>query len=175
MKSANHLSPVTSLSVVPKTSPVDVPSSRDVYSPATSTNHHSSDEAKDHFIVRDGVSFAGTHLIIDLWDAHDLDDIPRMEQAFRDAVRDCKATLLHIHMHHFQPNGGISGVAVLAESHISVHTWPERNYAAFDLFMCGDSEPQKAIPIFEKAFRPGRVIVTEHLRGRVEPTDQSAG
>ncbi len=72
-------------------------------------------------------------------------------------------------MHHFQPNGGISGVAVLAESHISVHTWPERNYAAFDLFMCGDSEPHKAIPIFEKAFKPGRVVVSEHLRGRAEP------
>jgi S-adenosylmethionine decarboxylase len=130
--------------------------------------HNDNSENKDHFIQRDGMTFAGTHLIIDLWDAHHLDDIPRMEQAFRDAVRDCKATLLHIHMHHFQPNGGISGVAVLAESHISVHTWPERNYAAFDLFMCGDSEPHKAIPIFEKAFKPGRVVVSEHLRGRLE-------
>jgi S-adenosylmethionine decarboxylase len=164
MKAVNHLSPVpTSSAAVNAASPVQP--SRDIYTSA----HAASAEPKDHFIVRDGVSFAGTHLIIDLWDAHHLDDIPRMEQAFRDAVRDCKATLLHIHMHHFQPNGGISGVAVLAESHISVHTWPERNYAAFDLFMCGDSEPHKAIPIFEKAFRPGRVVVTEHLRGRVDP------
>jgi S-adenosylmethionine decarboxylase len=168
MKAVNHLSPVATSSSVAKAVFSPVQPSRDTYTSA----HAAQAEPKDHFIVRDGVSFAGTHLIIDLWGAHNLDDIPRMEQAFRDAVRDCKATLLHIHMHHFQPNGGISGVAVLAESHISVHTWPERNYAAFDLFMCGDSEPQKAIPIFEKAFRPDRVVVTEHLRGRVEPAGE---
>jgi len=131
-------------------------------------SYSSSEENKDHFIVRDGITFAGTHLIIDMWGASHLDDIPRMEKAFRDAVKDCCATLLHIHMHHFTPNGGISGVAVLAESHISVHTWPERNYAAFDLFMCGDSEPQRAIPIFEKAFRPERLIVNEYLRGNCD-------
>ncbi len=122
-------------------------------------------ENKDHFIVRDGITFAGTHLIIDMWGASRLDDIPRMEQAFRDVVHDCGATLLHIHMHHFTPNGGISGVAVLAESHISVHTWPERDYAAFDLFMCGDAEPLRAIPIFERAFSPERLTVKEYLRG----------
>jgi S-adenosylmethionine decarboxylase len=120
---------------------------------------------KDHFIVRNGITFAGTHLIIDMWGASHLDDIPRMEQAFRDAVRDCGATLLHIHMHHFTPSGGISGVAVLAESHISVHTWPERDYAAFDLFMCGDAQPHRAIPIFENAFKPARLNVKEYLRG----------
>ena len=125
-------------------------------------------ENKDHFIIRDGIAFAGTHLIIDMWDASHLDDIPRMEQAFLDVVRDCGATLLHMHMHHFTPNGGISGVAVLAESHISVHTWPERNYAAFDLFMCGNAEPEKAIPIFEQAFKPARLVVNEHLRGRAD-------
>jgi S-adenosylmethionine decarboxylase proenzyme len=45
------------------------------------------------------------------------------------------ATLLHIHLHHFEPNGGVSGVAVLAESHISIHSWPKRGYAALDIFM----------------------------------------
>jgi S-adenosylmethionine decarboxylase len=131
-----------------------------------SRDSFSSPEAtKDHFIVRNGITFAGTHLIIDMWGASHLDDIPRMENAFRDAVRDCGATLLHIHMHHFTPSGGISGVAVLAESHISVHTWPERDYAAFDLFMCGDAEPHRAIPIFENAFKPARLNVKEYLRG----------
>jgi S-adenosylmethionine decarboxylase len=129
---------------------------------------YASKENQDHFIVRDGITFAGTHLIIDMWDASHLDDIPRMEQAFLDAVRDCGATLLHLHLHHFTPNGGISGVAVLAESHISVHTWPERNYAAFDLFMCGNAAPERAIPIFERAFKPARLVVNEHLRGRAD-------
>ncbi len=78
------------------------------------------------------------------------------------------ATLLHIHLHHFTPNGGVSGVAVLAESHISIHTWPERDYAALDVFMCGDSQPEKAIPVLERAFEPDTVEVGEHLRGRSE-------
>jgi S-adenosylmethionine decarboxylase len=175
MKAVNHLSVASAAAPANKGIAPHAPAARDIPDQsvsAASVHIDLGNESKDHFIVRDGMTFAGTHLIIDLWDARHLDDIPRMEQAFRDAVRDCKATLLHIHMHHFQPNGGISGVAVLAESHISVHTWPERNYAAFDLFMCGDSEPHKAIPIFEKAFAPGRVVVSEHLRGRVDRTDE---
>jgi len=47
------------------------------------------------------------------------------------------ATLLHLHCHQFSDSGGLSAVAVLAESHITVHTWPERDFAAFDVFMCG--------------------------------------
>ena len=53
------------------------------------------------------------------------------------------ATLLHIHLHHFTPNGGVSGVAVLAESHISIHSWPEYGYAALDVFMCGDGRSER--------------------------------
>lgn len=124
-------------------------------------------DAPDHFIKRDGMEFAGTHLILDLWGAKHLDSLEIMEKALRDAVDTCGATLLHIHLHHFTPNGGVSGVAVLAESHISVHTWPERNFAAFDVFMCGDAEPEKSILVLKKAFRPNRLNVSEHLRGVV--------
>ena len=92
-------------------------------------------------------------------------DLDLMERKFRECVAKCGATLLHIHLHHFTPNGGISGVAVLAESHISVHTWPERGYAAFDIFMCGDAQPEKAIPILKGAFKPERIMVGEQLRG----------
>jgi S-adenosylmethionine decarboxylase len=126
------------------------------------------DEAKDHFIQRNGVEFAGTHLLLDLWGATQLDDIAHMEQAMRDIVTACGATLLHIHLHHFSPSGGVSGVAVLAESHISVHTWPERDYAAFDVFMCGDAQPENAMPILKRAFLPHRLEVCEELRGRVQ-------
>ncbi|MCW9012205.1 MAG: adenosylmethionine decarboxylase [Gammaproteobacteria bacterium] len=121
---------------------------------------------KDHFIQRDGVEFAGTHLLIDLWDASHLDDIKRIEYAMRECVEVCGATLLHIHLHHFTPSGGVSGVAVLAESHISVHTWPERDYAAFDVFMCGDAQPENAVAVLKRAFVPHRLEVTEELRGR---------
>ena len=122
-------------------------------------------EAQDHFIVRDGVSCAGAHLIVDIWGADQLDDLELMERAMREAFEAAKATLLHIHLHHFTPNGGISGVAVLAESHISVHTWPERQFAAFDIFMCGDAKPELAVEMLRTHFRPGQFQVQELLRG----------
>ena len=121
----------------------------------------------DHFITREGVTFAGQHLIIDLWEAEGLDDRARIETAMREAVEAAGATLLHIHLHTFTPNGGISGVAVLAESHISVHTWPEKGYAAFDVFMCGNAEPKKALKVLEQAFAPKRTVVGVHKRGVV--------
>jgi S-adenosylmethionine decarboxylase len=130
-------------------------------------------ETEDHFIVRNGKEFAGTHLILDLWQASRLDDLLHMEATMRDAVKVSGATLLHIHLHHFTPGGGISGVAVLAESHISVHTWPERDFAAFDIFMCGEAQPENAIPVLKRAFDPGRIIITEQLRGVV--TEQQSG
>jgi len=127
------------------------------------------DDRKDHFIARDGKLFAGTHLIVDLWGASRLDELAHVRETLIEAVRVAGATLLHIHLHHFTPNGGISGVAVLAESHISIHTWPERGYAALDVFMCGDAEPLKAIPVLERAFTPESVTCDELLRGEVGP------
>ena len=125
------------------------------------------DGGKDHFVIRDGVRFAGTHLILDLWGADRLDDQDHIERALRQIVEKAKATLLHIHLHRFTPNGGISGVAVLAESHISVHTWPERGYAAFDVFMCGNAQPERSVEVLRQMFSPGRVDVKTYLRGRV--------
>src|SRR6202789_4713549 len=95
----------------------------------------SNDDQKDHFITKNGLSYAGSHLIIDLWEAEGLSDRERIETALIDAVKEAGATLLHIHLHTFEEGGGISGVAGLAESHISVHTWPEKGYAAFDVLM----------------------------------------
>ena len=131
-------------------------------------SYQPANKAKDHFIQRNGVEFAGTHLLLDLYGANYLDDIGRIEQAMREIVTGCGATLLHIHLHHFSPSGGVSGVAVLAESHISVHTWPERDYAAFDVFMCGDAQPENAVPVLKRALFPRRIEVFEELRGRVQ-------
>ncbi|NIR31263.1 MAG: adenosylmethionine decarboxylase [Gammaproteobacteria bacterium] len=129
----------------------------------------SPDETRtDHFVRRDGCEYAGTHLIADFWDAGELDDLARMDDALREAVQAGGATLLHVHLHRFTPNGGISGVAVLAESHISVHTWPERDFAAFDVFMCGDADPEAAVAALQRAFRPGRLEVHTHRRGAVD-------
>lgn len=128
-------------------------------------SHDRSDENWDHFVRQDGLCFAGTHLVLDLWGASRLDDLEHIEATLREAVEVSGATLLHIHLHHFTPNGGVSGVAVLAESHISVHTWPERDYAAFDVFMCGDALPYKTIDVFKTAFGPTSVQVNDLKRG----------
>ncbi len=125
------------------------------------------EEPRDFYIERDGVRYAGMHLIVDLWEAERLDDLAHVEAALRDCVEAAGATLLHIHLHHFTPHHGISGVAVLAESHISIHTWPETGYAALDVFMCGCAEPRQAIEVLREAFRPARLAVEEILRGRV--------
>jgi S-adenosylmethionine decarboxylase len=122
---------------------------------------------KDHFITRDGLVFAGSHLIADFWDAEGLDDCERLEEAILAAVEAAGATLLHIHLHTFGDGGGVSGVAVLAESHISVHTWPERNFAAFDVFMCGDANPREAIEVLKAHLKPKNFVVAEHKRGLV--------
>jgi len=122
-------------------------------------------EQKDFWINRDGLTYAGVHLIVDMWDADNLDNEALIQQALKEAAIDAGATLLHVHTHKFEEGGGVSGVAVLAESHISVHTWPERNFAAFDIFMCGDARPIDGIPALKRAFTPGHINVVEHKRG----------
>lgn len=129
--------------------------------------HKDPAKPKDLFMQENGFAYAGRHLLLDCWNSSHLDDLELIEKALREAVKETGATLLHIHLHHFTPNGGVSGVAVLAESHISIHTWPERDYAALDIFMCGETQPEKAIPVFKNAFRTETVNVSEHLRGRL--------
>ena len=128
----------------------------------------SASSTADYFLIQDGVEYSGAHLLIDLWGASRLDDRPYIEEILKRCVTACHATLLHIHLHQFSDSGGISGVAVLAESHISVHTWPERNYAAFDVFMCGAASPLNAPAVLNEAFKPSDLKVKEILRGRKE-------
>ncbi|MCK5726288.1 MAG: adenosylmethionine decarboxylase [Thiotrichaceae bacterium] len=129
---------------------------------------------QDLLIERDGKQYAGTHLILDMWQAQHLDDLDLIEQTLRHCVEIAGATLLHIHLHHFTPNGGVSGVAVLAESHISIHTWPERDYAALDIFMCGDTMPEKCIDVLQLAFETSTVNTTTLLRGEVPVKQQGS-
>jgi S-adenosylmethionine decarboxylase len=123
-------------------------------------------DRRDAFVIRKGARCAGVHLIIDLHGARRLNDIDHIESVLRRCVDAAGATLLHIHLHRFQPDG-VSGVAVLAESHISIHTWPEAGYAALDVFMCGKTDPDRCVPILRTAFAAKRVDVSELLRGQV--------
>lgn len=135
---------------------------------ARATAESGTDGGLDYFVERDGKVFAGRHLLLDLWGAKNLDDPQAIERALRDAVAAANATLLHVHVHRFTPMGGVSGVAVLAESHISIHTWPERAFAAIDVFMCGNCDPQKSVPVLTAAFAPERLLIDEVDRGLIE-------
>jgi len=122
-------------------------------------------ESLDFFIEKDGQVYAGTHLIIDLWQASRLDDPEHIETSLIRAAEEAGATVISSDFHIFTPNNGVSGVVVLAESHISIHTWPERSFAALDVFMCGEAEPMKTIPRFKEAFAPKQVTLQEIKRG----------
>lgn len=119
----------------------------------------------DHFINESGLEFAGRHLIIDFYGADRLDDLDHIARCLRQAATAAGATVLNVDLHHFTPNNGVSGVAVLAESHISIHTWPERRFAALDIFMCGSTRPQEALAVLKACLVPERVTVKEHRRG----------
>ena len=122
----------------------------------------------DAYLIQDnGNHYAGRHYIIDFWGMDNLKDVTFIENALRNAAIAAKATLLHIHLHEFS-GGGITGVALLAESHISIHTWPEHDYAAFDIFMCGQSEAEKAVDLLRDAFSPNKHNINEMLRGRID-------
>ena len=122
---------------------------------------------KDYFVEKDGVKFAGTHLLLDFWGARNLTDPAHIDRALREAAETAGATILHGHFHHFSPNGGVSGVLVLAESHISIHTWPERDFASIDIFMCGACNPYNGLAALKAAFEPTSINLSENRRGLI--------
>lgn len=107
----------------------------------------------------------GQHLLIDFWGCRHLQDAAGIETAMRRAAAACGATVLDVHLHSFGENAGVTGVAILAESHISIHTWPEIDYVALDVFVCGSCDAEKALAELEKFFLPQRRQVGAHLRG----------
>ena len=115
--------------------------------------------------VKDNITFAGTHLIIELWQGRDFSSLPKIKKILKNSVKACGATLLKMHLHKFSSSGGISGVAVIQESHISIHTWPEYKYAAIDIFVCGEVNPYEAVPVIKAGFRPKNIQVAELKRG----------
>ncbi len=127
--------------------------------------HPVADGPQDYTVEKDGLRFAATHVLAEFWGARHLDDVDVIEDAVRTAAETAGATVLHVYFHRFSSTGGVSGVAVLAESHISIHTWPERDFAAIDIFMCGACDPYKAVPVLRRAFAPTSMQISEHKRG----------
>jgi len=107
--------------------------------------------------IRSTVPFAGRHLLIECFGAHANLDTKALETLLKDSAKAGGATVLSCHLHGFGKGGGVTGVVLLAESHITVHTWPERGYAAFDVFMCGNCEALRAAKVIEDAV-PGATV-----------------
>jgi S-adenosylmethionine decarboxylase len=99
--------------------------------PAPNPLGEADEERKDYFITRNGVTFAGSHLILDLWGASDLDDEAKIEKALKEAVTAAGATLLHIHLHSSRPTAVVRRGCLSKAT--SRSTWPEKGFAAFDV------------------------------------------
>lgn len=107
----------------------------------------------------------GTHAIVELFGCEHLNDLSLVRDTLTEAARLCGATVLHTKFHQFSPQG-LTGYILLAESHISIHTWPEYGYAAVDLFTCGSMDTKKAFAHIAKQLGASRVARKTLLRGK---------
>lgn len=114
-----------------------------------------------------GDQYAGRHILADFWGVDRMGDLDFIQQAIEDGARKAGATILHSYYHPFGEGMGVSGVTVLSESHISIHTWPERNFASIDIFMCGDCDPQVALDHMKNIMKPSSIEQSLHRRGRI--------
>ena len=109
----------------------------------------------------------GRHLLVELQDCNReaLDDTDMIRDVMLKAAIDCGAVVLGSQFHHFNPQG-VSGVVVIAESHISIHTWPEYGYAAVDVFTCGTAvNPQIAAGVLIEKLDAKNHSLKEIARG----------
>jgi S-adenosylmethionine decarboxylase len=113
----------------------------------------------------------GTHLLVELRDCNPeiIKDLARVKNALVSAAEEAKATIVDISFHEFNPFG-ISGMVIIAESHLSIHTWPEYGYAAVDIFTCGDLiKPEVAASFLIKEFECKSPSIVELKRGILAP------
>ena len=112
--------------------------------------------------------YAGIHLIAEFWNGKIIENPREVRKILIASVKEAKSTPLEVIVHKFTPQG-LTGVVLLAESHIAIHSWPEFNYIAIDIFTCGDwAKPQKALQYFKKIFKPKKVEIREIKRGKIK-------
>lgn len=117
----------------------------------------------------------GRHILVEFHGCSSdiLNDVPRIEHDMLEAATKSNATIINSVFHHFSPFG-VSGVIVIQESHLAIHTWPEYRYAAVDLFTCGDSvEPWVSYEILKAAFEAEHGSAIELNRGQLELLEKS--
>lgn len=116
----------------------------------------------------------GTHVLLELWEieADRLNNEDWVHNTLLKAAHHANTTVVSQTFHRFAPQG-VSGVVVIAESHISIHTWPELGYAAVDIFTCGDhTMPEQAAAYIVEASAAGRHSVLRLDRGIPENNDK---
>ncbi|MBF0506096.1 MAG: adenosylmethionine decarboxylase [Nitrospirae bacterium] len=116
----------------------------------------------------------GTHLLVELRDCNPvvLKDLTEVKNALVAAAKEAKATIIDVSFHEFNPFG-ISGMVVIAESHLSIHTWPEYAYAALDIFTCGDIiKPEVAAHYLINRFECKNPSIVEVKRGIISHTNE---
>ena len=119
----------------------------------------------------------GRHLLLELKDCNEelLDDLDFIRECLNEAAVRCGASVVGETFYHFSPRG-VSGVVNIAESHISIHTWPEYGYAAVDVFTCGDTvTPEEAAKTIADRLEAGNHSLIELRRGMLEESQVSSG
>lgn len=111
----------------------------------------------------------GRHIIVEYYNCSPelLNDVVHIEESMENAAEEAGATIINSTFHHFSPYG-VSGVVVIQESHLAIHTWPEYGYASVDLFTCGDTvNPWVSYQMLKDAFKAGHGSAVELSRGEM--------
>lgn len=113
------------------------------------------------------MSALGDHRIVEFWGCpfESLDDLELVREMFSTALKNSNATVIDVILHKFSPQG-VTGIAAIAESHVSIHTWPELGYAAIDVFTCGTTmNTDILLGHFESVLKPVTIEETRLQRG----------
>jgi S-adenosylmethionine decarboxylase len=115
-------------------------------------------------VSENGITYAGKHLLIDLYGCEHHGSQQEIEQVMKSSCVATGATVLFSYLHPFT-GGGVSGAVILAESHQSIHTWPEEKFVSLDIFVCGTCDPYLAVPILSDWFKPAHSSIQMVIRG----------
>ena len=107
----------------------------------------------------------GRQILVEFYDCSKINDVEYIEESMLSGTKAANATIISHNFHKFSPYG-VSGMVVIAESHVAIHTWPEYNYAAVDIFTCGDTiDPWVIQEYLKEAFNSQNVSSMEMKRG----------
>lgn len=127
-------------------------------------------------MMEENTNSLGRHILVEAWGCRNesLNDLPGIRRAMINAAEAAGATVLDVSFRRFAPQG-VSGVVIISESHLTIHTWPEYGYAAIDLFTCGDrAEPWKAFNVLSAFLGSEQVSAMELRRGEFDGSNQTA-